>query len=153
MPASNKIEINGQYYYVFTDAFTLGTTITAGIYYALPPYGAPPRISPVTYDYRNIPYPGINWQFTKNYGKRTRDIYVELIVVGTTKSDCEGRLRTLYDSVEQMARYSIVWPGTSTEYQGCKLMPGGANVIDHFTIDNCVCCSVGLRFWQLSETN
>jgi hypothetical protein len=149
---STALKINGATYYPITDACATNGP-DAGVYYALPPYGHPPRIGPEENDWETIEFPAIDGCWTKDRGFRRRGIQIQLVIVGTSKADAEGRYLACQGNFIQRARYTIQFPGGNS-FQGCKLVTGQADLISEDAWQGGYCIVVmSCLFVQLSRTN
>ncbi len=124
---------------------------TAGVYYALDPFGQPPKESAPFYDEIAFSFPGVDGIALKRLGFRGRLLHVDLIVFGT-KGTIETAYTTLMTSLTQLARYTITMPG-ATARQGYKLLPGGAHQASWFNITSSIGVHVPCDFKQYSTTN
>ena len=125
----------------------------AGIYYAVAPYGHPPRAGPEEMDWEPVEFPGIDGVWTKDRGFRRRGIQIQLVVVGSSKADAETRYLAAQASFVQRARYTITFPGGKV-FMGCKLVTGQAELISEDSLLGGYCIVVmSCLFVQLSRTN
>jgi len=155
--ADEYIGINGVNYYNLGNAFSGGGCPVTGVYYAIPPLGHAPRMGPEQNDWMPVDFGGIDGVWTKDRGFRRREIFVQLVILGSSKADVESKLNTLQTSVIQRARYTITMPG-GTQLQGCKVVTGQCTPISEDCWggvggNNLLIQVVSLHFVQLSRTN
>lgn len=146
------LKINGVTFNPITDSCNIPKP-TVGVYYALPPYGSPPRIGPEENNWEEIEFPAVDGVWTKDRGFRRRGIQIQLVVIGSSKADAESRYLACQSSFTQRARYTIQFPG-GTIFQGCKLVTGQATIISEDAWQGNLCIVVmSCLFVQLSRTN
>jgi hypothetical protein len=148
------LTINGTNATDFPSAFAAGANEpTAGTYYAVAPYGSPPReTAPEFKEIGPIGFPGVSGFSTKTlYPFGIRHISVDLIICGT-KSAVETSRASLQDSFAQQARYTIVLPSGPTR-NGCKMVPGTGEPVSQWAIGSKVCLLISFKFRQLSAAN
>jgi len=146
-----NLVINGNTYKSLPEMCSGGGALT-GIYYAVQPYGHPPRAGPEENDWDTIEFPNIDGQWTKDRGFRRRGIQIQLVIIGPTKADVESQYLAAQASFKQRARYSIVFPGGTT-FMGCKLVTGQASPISEDSLQGYCLVVMGCLFVQLSRTN
>lgn len=147
-----SISINSVTYNDFASGFNAANGYpTTGNYYALPPFGNPPRVGVPRRDFRKIMFPGVNYVGTKDYGLREAAISIELISVAASATAAESARNTLANALSAVARFTISIKGVS--YPGCKLMPGGAVTSGQFCLGGQVCMVLSCSFEQLSNAN
>lgn len=148
-----SVTVNGQTYQDFTDAFAGGVLYpTAGIYYALPPFGQPPRFGPMEKEKVKCSFPGQNGQGTKVFGDRQRPIWIDFVVVGTPAASLRSNLLSLFSTINDggISRYSIALPGQT--FAGCNYESlAGPPVFDNW-LTNCQ-FMIPVLFLQLSTSN
>jgi len=148
---STTTAIAGTNYNSFEHAYNGGvTTPTAGVYTALPPYGLPPSESSPEYEELLVTFAGISGVGTKQMGFRGRNIVVDLVIVGATKSAVESSKNTLFGTMPTTSRFSVTIPG-GTARPGCKLVRGSGMIKDWSTLDGKILGCLQLQIRQMSE--
>ena len=136
-----------------TSAFSGGSSSPdAGVYYATPPIGEPPREGSIERDEILNTWPGVDWVGTKNLGKRGRKIIFDIIIVAASKTAVEAAANTIKDAASASARYTVQTDG-GTARPGCKLVRGSGQITRWFTIGTMICANLELAFVQLSDSN
>ncbi len=147
------LTINGVAITDFAQAFGAANGFpTAGNYYALEPYGQPPRAGFKTYREIPVMFPGVDGIALKRMGGGARSISADLLIAGASKAAVGTAFAALDASFTQLARYTITMP-EGTAYQGCKLPAGGGSIVGWMTIGTAFVALVRLNFLQYSETN
>jgi len=147
-----SVKINGATYDCITEMMPAGNIIP-GVYYAVAPYGHCPRVGPEENNWEPVDFPNVSGQWTKDRGFRRRGIQIQLVIIGTSKTDTEGRYLAVQGNISQRARYSIQFPGGNT-FQGCKLVTGQAEIISEDAFHGgFVVVVMSCLFVQLSKTN
>lgn len=150
--STTALSIGGTSLNPFQMAWTGGppVVLTAGNYFALPPYGDPPTEGPAIYEERHISLPGVDGVATKRFGFRGRSIKCTIIVVHSSKSNVESAKNTLFSTWTALAAFSITLPG-GTARPKCKLVQPAANSGSWFGIDQKYCLALPCEFIQLRE--
>lgn len=147
-----QITINGTNYKDIVDGPTWANGApSAGIWYVVPPLGEPPSEGDPEYEDIYYTFPNRDGVSSKRLGFRGRDIFVQLLVVNTTRALAETAIAGFVDSVKQLARYQITLPG-GTARPGCKLPKGGMAQQWQPSLGGMFCCLLTLKFRQLSES-
>jgi hypothetical protein len=150
-PAAPPLVVNGTSFPPFNAAFNAGTAVP-GVYYAVPPFGSPPREGAPEYEEIAVKFPGVPGVAFKRlapFGLRT--IKVELVFFGP-KSLVETNRATLQDSFSQLARYTISLPDGPTR-NGCRMTPGSGLATSQMVIAGYLSVIAAFEFRQYSEEN
>ncbi len=146
------LTINGTPANDFSSAFAGNNFPTTGTYYAVDPYGSPPRESAKEFIEKQVSFVGVQGTSTKRiYPFGIRGIYCQLIICGT-KAQVETSRASMMDSFAQQARYTISLPSGPTR-NGCKLVLGSGKVSKQWAMGGQVCLLVDFEFKQFSENN
>ena len=149
---ATSTSINGTSYSSFEAAFVAGA-LTAGTYTALAPYGSPPREGSAEYEEMLITFLGISGVGRKFGEFRGRNITIDIVIVGASKSACETSRNTLLGTMlPPTSRFSVTVPN-GTARAGCTLVRGSGQVREWQTLDGKILALLTLDIRQLSETN
>lgn len=147
---ATSTSIAGTSYSSLEAAYGAGATSpTAGIYTALPPYGQPPWEASPEYEEMLVTYLGLDGVGTKQGGFRGRNIGVDIVIIGASKSDIETSKNALFAAMPTTSRFSVTIPG-GTARLGCKLVRGSGEVKDWSTLDGKIVACLMLRIRQMS---
>ena len=141
--------INSSNFAPFSEAFNAGTAVP-GVYYAVPPFGAPPREGAPEYEEIAVKFPGVPGVAFKRLAPfGPRPIKVELVFFGP-KSLVETNRAALQDSFSQLARYTISLPDGPTR-NGCRMVQGSGLATSQQAIAGYVALIVAFEFRQYSQ--
>ena len=125
--------------------------VTAGRYYssdAASGFGPPPLFTSLENEVREVTYPGLHGITTKSFGERGLMISASLIYIDTTKALVMAMLTDDFCiKFSQLARYKITLPDT-TDFLGCKLVRGGANIATWGPSMNAKCVAQVRATWR-----
>ena len=151
--AGYQITINGQEL-PSLDQCVVGNVLTAGLYYALEPYGQPPRIGNWVYDDQEVTFTQVDGTGIKRGGKRKRFIAIDVVCIANDKANAEAFIEPYFFLCSQLSRYTITFPG-GTAFQGCRLVQpeSSATITNWQTLGTKVLAVLRCSFVQLSDTN
>lgn len=128
------------------------TSPTAGVYTALAPYGDPPQEGSAEYEEIPVSYLGVDGVGTKQGGFRGRNLTIDMVIIGATKSACMSSHATLLATMPTTSRFSVTVPG-GTARPGCKLLRGSGKITKWETLDNKIVALLTLEIRQMSLTS
>lgn len=129
--STTAFSLAGGSYSPLHTAYTGGVPAN-GTYFPNSPVGTPPYETHEQKDEREIAFPGRDSFGTKNYGKRGRRIFCEMVFISTTKSNVETLKNTLFGNLESATSFSVTVPG-GTPRPSCRLKrPNGIGVGEWF---------------------
>ena len=141
--------INGRSFSPFSEAFNNGQALP-GVYYAVPPFGSPPREGAPEYEEIAVKFPGVPGVAFKRLAPfGPRPIKVELIFFGSKASN-ESDRAGLQDSFSQLQRYTISLPDGPTR-NGCRMVQGSGLATSQQAIAGYVALIVAFEFRQYSQ--
>lgn len=145
--------INGVSYNAIASAFPGGASSpTAGSYYATPPLAESPGESAIKNNDLHISFAAINGVGRKRMNSIGREIYLTLVVCGTSVGDCESKKNAVISNIAGLARFSVTSDG-GTARPGCVAIEGSVRSSKRFTMGTAVCCLIQMAFQQLSDSN
>ncbi len=124
----------------------------SGVYTAIDKIGRPPLEGPEEHEQIMVKILGIPGVGTKQGGFLGRNITIDIVIVGSSKSDAESKKNALFAAMPTTSRFSVTVPG-GTARPGCKLAQGSGQPKEWFNLGSRYCCLLTLEIRQMSETN
>lgn len=129
-----------------------GITPADGTYTACDKLGRPPMEGPPEYEEIPVNFLGVDGTAFKQGGFRGRDVTIDIIIIAASPTAREVARNALLALFPNTSRITVTIPG-GTARPGCKLIRGGANVKENFSIGGKFCLSMTLQIRQFSLVN